>query len=224
MTKETGLPNCCYGDDYDSVFTGDEATTLARKYQRRGLGRSEAELLSLVKETNVPTPTMIEVGGGVGELQVSLLESRVVERATNVELSSSWEDAAMSLAAASGQRDRVTRIVGDFVDHAPELPAADLLVMHRVVCCYPDWQALVGAAAAKTRRLLAMTFPDDNWLARAFIGINNVIHRMKRVDFRAFVHPPDAMIELAKGAGFLVVADRRHLIWRTLLFERIRPG
>ena len=37
---------------------------------------------------------------------------------------------------------------------------------NRVVCCYPDYDALVGAAAERTERTLVLTFPRDAWWTR----------------------------------------------------------
>ena len=34
--------------------------------------------------------------------------------------------------------------------------------MHRVVCCYPDGEALVAAAAWRAGRLLIFSFPRSN--------------------------------------------------------------
>jgi hypothetical protein len=41
---------------------------------------------------------------------------------------------------------------------AGTLPDADVVTLDRVVCCYPDPEALLGAAA-KTRQVLAFTYP-----------------------------------------------------------------
>ena len=36
---------------------------------------------------------------------------------------------------------------------------ADVVVLHRVVCCYPDYQRLLGAAASHAGRLLVFSHP-----------------------------------------------------------------
>ena len=60
------------------------------------------------------------------------------------------------------------RRLGDVVSD-PELAGpADAVVMHRVVCCYPDYEALVGAASERAQRYLVMSFPRPRPLIRAW--------------------------------------------------------
>ena len=51
---------------------------------------------------------MLEIGGGVGEMQIELL-SRGARKATNLEISRSYETQAAVLLDRSGMTDRVTR-------------------------------------------------------------------------------------------------------------------
>ena len=44
---------------------------------------------------------------------------------------------------------------------------ADVVVLHRVVCCYPDYERLLGAAADHSRRLLVFSHPPRNVASRA---------------------------------------------------------
>ena len=48
-------------------------------------------------------------------------------------------------------------VLGDFV------ALADKVTLDRVVCCYPDDKALLEAAAARARRLVAFTYPRNRW-------------------------------------------------------------
>ena len=216
------MPSCCYGDDYGSVFTAEEASALAGRYRRNGLAGSARDLVSMLGERALAATSLLEVGGGVGEIQLSLLESGIVQRVTNVELSPNWESAAQRLLEERGVTGQVLRLVANFVDQAAVLPAADLVVLHKVVCCYPDWQSMLGAGIGKTKQMLALTFPDDHWWSRVFISIGNVFFRLRGIRFRGYVHPPGAMLALARAAGLAVVADRRRLVWRTVLLAR--PG
>jgi hypothetical protein len=51
-------------------------------------------------------------------------------------VSENWERAAQALLDERGLSDRVSRVVGDFIDEAEGLPMADVGILHRVVCCY----------------------------------------------------------------------------------------
>jgi hypothetical protein len=48
-----------------------------------------------------------------------------------------------------------------------------VVTLDRVVCCYPDPEALLGAAAAKTRQVLAFTYPRDRWYVRTMFAFGN---------------------------------------------------
>jgi magnesium-protoporphyrin O-methyltransferase len=75
---------------------------------------------------------VLEVGGGVGALQLELLR-RGVERATNVELSPAYEQEAEALAREAGVEDRVDRRLLDFAREGADVDPADIVLMHRVV-------------------------------------------------------------------------------------------
>ena len=49
----------------------------------------------------------------------------------------------------------------DFAEAALEVAAADIVILNRVVCCYPDMPKLVGAAADHTREVLVLSFPKE---------------------------------------------------------------
>ena len=110
------------------------------------------------------------------------------------------------------------RIRGDFVEVADELVAADAVILHRVVCCYPDWKRLLDAAAAKADRYLAVTFPRP--FTKPLLVFENLFHWVRRRQFRAFVHSPDAMIGLLASAGLDQVARHRTWFWQTVLLAR----
>src|SRR5204863_4096528 len=97
--------------------------------------------------------SVLEVGGGVGAIQLELLKAGAAQT-TNVELSPEYEPYAAELL---GEDARVQRRVRDFVRDAAELEPADDVVLHRVVSCYPDPEALVGAAADHARRRLVLS-------------------------------------------------------------------
>src|SRR5436305_8094459 len=152
------MAGCC-STDYRRFFNRKFAAGDLRRYRRSGLSATERDLVELCGD--VRGEAVLEAGGGIGALQLELLDAGA-ERVTNVELSSGYEDTAAELFA---DRD-AARVVGDFVTE--EIEAHDVVVMHRVVCCYPDAEALVAAAAARATRLLALTLPQERrWIGWA---------------------------------------------------------
>ena len=47
----------------------------------------------------------------------------------------------------SGLDDRVDRRLVNIANEPEAIEPADVVVLHRVVCCYPDYEGLLGAAA-----------------------------------------------------------------------------
>jgi len=201
------MAECCGPDGYESVFNGRFARRRARRYRRRGLTPSATRLVDFAAD-GLEGGSVLEIGGGVGEVQIELLR-RGAGRVTNLEISTSYEDEAARLLERYGLTGRVTRRMLDIAQAPDEVEDADVVVLHRVVCCYPDHRRLLSAAASHARRRLVFTHPADNLVTRIEFGAENLYRRLARSDFRAFVHPPEAMIEAAESAG-LTTTYRHH--------------
>jgi magnesium-protoporphyrin O-methyltransferase len=168
--------------------------------------------------------TVLDVGGGVGNLSLELLE-RGASRATVVEISDGYEEAASELLAEHRLGDRVERRIGDFVAEAGLVDLHDVVLLHRVVCCYPDGEALVATAASHSRRTLALTYPRERALARVTFRVFNLWLRATRCGFRTHVHPFAAMSVAAVRAGLeLTSREPQGLIWENAVFERSPSG
>ena len=87
--------------------------------------------------------------------------------ATNLEISTNYEAEAAQLLERTGMAARVERRFLDIAQVPDEVERADVVVLHRVVCCYPDYERLLGAAASKTGRLLVFSHPPGNLVTRA---------------------------------------------------------
>jgi magnesium-protoporphyrin O-methyltransferase len=206
------VTSCCKPTEYRRFFNSTFARRDLERYRRKGLSETERDLVTLCHE--VDGADVLEVGGGIGALQLELLRAGAT-RATNVELSGAYEDAARELLAG---RD-VDRLVGDFV--GLDVPAHDVVLLHRVVCCYPDVDALVGSAADHTRRRLAVTLPQQRrWIGWGMRAVNGWL-RLSRCGFRVYQHPFDR-VEAAAGRHGLVLERRlrRGLLWESASFAR----
>ena len=214
------MPSCCYDDEYGEMFTSREAARTASRFRRKGLRGTAAEL---VRQTRAVVPagsSLIEVGGGAGQIQVELLETGVIAKSLNIDLSDSWEEAGRALIKEHGLEERVERRIGDFVDEVENLPRADLVILHKVICCYPDWRSMLTAAAGRAKEVVGVTLPAYRWSNRLMVGLTNLTLRLRGMQFRAFVHPTQPMIELMKLAGFRIAYDQIHPVWRTVVFQR----
>jgi methyltransferase family protein len=210
------MAGCCTPSSYRKVFGAKTARRDVRKYRRRGLDRAARRIADFLVGRGVAGDSVLEVGGGVGAIQLELLKAGAA-RTTNVELSPEYEPLAAELLAGD---TRVERRVGDFVRAAAELDPADDVVLHRVVCCYPDPEALVGAAADRARRRLVLSFPPDTPVFRAGSAVVNAFLKLTRSEFRTFVHPATAILAPARARGLEPALDTRTRMWRIVGFER----
>jgi 2-polyprenyl-3-methyl-5-hydroxy-6-metoxy-1,4-benzoquinol methylase len=195
------VASCCDPHGYDDMFGEGFARRMAKRYRRRGLDGTATRLVDFLAADGLEGATVLEVGGGVGEIGVELLR-RGADRVTNVELSSSYDDEARRLAEQAGFADRVQRQILDIAtDTEQQVEPADLVVLHRVVCCYPDYERLLGAAAERCRRRLAFSHPPRNLVTRAMLVAQNGIYAVRGREFREFVHPPASMMDVLAGRG-----------------------
>jgi magnesium-protoporphyrin O-methyltransferase len=213
------MADCCNPRGYQTVFSDRFARRVARTYRKRGLDRTQRRLVSFLADRGITDASVLEIGGGVGEIQIELL-SRGARKATNLEISQNYEADAAALLERFGVADRVTQQFVDIATSPEEIESADVVVLHRVVCCYPDYERLLSAAASHAKRLLAFSHPPRNLFSRMIVSGENLLHRLRGGDFRAFVHPPEAMIATAEAQGMSVSYQHRGLSWNIVGFER----
>jgi magnesium-protoporphyrin O-methyltransferase len=212
------MSSCC-ARDYQRFFGGRLVRMDLRGYRKKGLPKTARSLAA-----DVGGDTVLDIGGGLGTLALELL-GRGASRATVIEISDGYDDAAAKLAAEHELGDRIERRIGDFVEEADLVEPHDVVVLHRVVCCYPDAGALVTAAAAHTRCSLALTYPRRRPLTRFGFGLGNLWMRATRCGFRAYVHPFEAISAPAEREGLeLVRREPQGLIWENAVFERLPAG
>jgi magnesium-protoporphyrin O-methyltransferase len=130
-------------------------------------------MVEFLRELGIEGATVLEVGGGVGEVEIELLKAGAA-RAQNLELSPAYEEQARTLAGRAGVQGRIDWRIYDLAQDPGAVESADLVVLHRVVCCYPDYERLLGAAADHARRALVFSYPPQNALSRAFYGVFNL--------------------------------------------------
>jgi 16S rRNA G966 N2-methylase RsmD len=214
---------CCTGcgryPAAEQQFGAAAARRDLERYRRKGPDASSRLLLDGIAEVVRPGDSLLDVGGGVGVLGFELL-ARGVGRATLVDASSAYLDSAQLEASRREVTERMEVIHGDVVHLDGAISSADIVTMHRVICCYPDFGALLDKATQLTRRLLAFSYPRDAWYVRAFMGFENARRRLFGNAFRTFVHPPQTMEAYVATAGFHRIDRRQTPVWRVDVYRR----
>jgi SAM-dependent methyltransferase len=210
------MAGCCAPRGYDVMFDERQARRDLERWREKGLRADARDAVDFLVAEDVSS--VLEIGGGIGAAQIELLR-RGAAQTVNVELSHGYEAVARELADAEARSNQVERIVGDAV--SSELPDADAVLLNRVVCCYPDHDALLAAAAAHARRLLVFTFPRSGIVGTTFVAGGNLLLRLGRREFRAYAHPRRALLAAVESRGLRLVHERRALVWQTVGFARV---
>jgi 2-polyprenyl-3-methyl-5-hydroxy-6-metoxy-1,4-benzoquinol methylase len=214
------VSDCCTPKGYRQIFSEKNARGEVRRYRRKGLDGPSRRIADLLKKRGVKGRTLLEVGGGIGAIEIELLKAGIA-RVVNVELTPTYEGAAGELLRETGLADRVERKVMDFAEAGTEVEAADFVVMNRVICCYPDMPKLAGAAAERARGMLVMSFPNSRLWTRFGLTFVNFGFRVIRMQFRVFMHPPDEILSAVEKHGFRTKLNERGLLWQVTALERI---
>jgi len=213
------MSDCCSPKGYRSIFSEKRAAGEARRYRRRGLDRTSRRIAELLKQQGIEGRTLLEVGGGIGAIQIELLRAGIT-RAVNIELTPTYEHAAQALLREAGLGDRVERRVMDFAEATGEVEAADIVIMNRVICCYPDMPKLAGAAADHTREVLVVSFPKQRWWTRAVVSVGDLALRVARQQFQIFLHSPDKIIAMVERHGLKRVSNQTSFFWQVASLRR----
>jgi tRNA1(Val) A37 N6-methylase TrmN6 len=212
------MADCC-ASTLDAKFDARSAEQQLEQFRRNGPPKETQLLLSALRDAGIDGASMLDIGGGIGAVQEGAFRDGAA-RAMSVEASSAYADAARALAAERGYLDRVEYRVGDFVAVADSIPAADVVTLDKVICCYPDMTALVSGSAERARRLYAAVYPRDGLLVRSVNGLQNAFRGLGRSGFRTYIHRSSAIEHVLARQGFRLRSTAMTLVWRIAVFER----
>jgi 16S rRNA G966 N2-methylase RsmD len=213
------MAGCCNPRGCDDFFTLRMARRAAKRYRTKGIDKTARRMLAFLEQQGIRDATVLEVGGGVGELQIELLK-RGAARTVNLELSPAYDEEAARLLREVGLEGRAVRRLHDIAADPKAIEPADAVVLHRVVCCYPDYERLLGAAAEHAQRLLVFSYPPRNRVSRLLIATVNLFFRLRRTEFRTFAHPPARMLAVLEERGLRRAYAHHPLSWQIAGFER----
>jgi magnesium-protoporphyrin O-methyltransferase len=213
------VSDCCSPQGYRWIFSERSARSEANRYRRRGLDATSRRIFDYLKEQGVEGRTVLEVGGGIGAIQIELLKAGA-SRATSIELTPTYEAAAAALLREAGLEDRVERRVMDFADANGTVEGADIVILNRVICCYPDMPKLAGAAADHARETLVLSFPRQTWWIHAGLTVGNLGLRIMRREFQVFLHPPRNIIATSEQHGLRAVHNQPGVVWTVAALRR----
>jgi Methyltransferase domain len=213
------MPSECCRVDYDEQFNAEEARRDLLEYRASGPDPSTRRLVHALIAQGVEGATLLDIGGGVGAVQLELLAAGAAS-SVDVDASADYLEVAEAEAEERGWRDRTRYLHGDFTGMAAEIQAADIVTLDRVICCYPDARALIGHSASKARRLYGLVHPVDRWWTRLLAALGNLGSRLFRNPYRLYIHRQELIDMLVRAEGLEPVSVRTAWYWRTAVYRR----
>ena len=192
---------------------------MVRRYRRHGLEAVQRRLLEGLTAAGVAGDSVLEIGCGTGELQRHVLAAGAGS-AVGIDVAGGMIAKAQAAAAQAGLDERTTYLVGDAVERAADLPPAALVVLDKVLCCYPEIDALLEVSLERTQRLYAVVVPRSHWLVAAVWRLAIAVFKLLRSSFHPFYHDWHRTAEAIAGAGFRRIFAARTLAWEAWIFHR----
>ncbi|HEC11826.1 MAG TPA: methyltransferase domain-containing protein [Acidiferrobacteraceae bacterium] len=210
---------CCPHSRSASRFFSFFAGRYRKRFEKKGFEPSQKQLMKGLEQAGYQGSKVLEIGSGVGHLHQTLLEQGA-RSAVGVDLAPKMIDEARHWAQDRSLADRTQYILGDFMEISDSLSDADVTVLDKVVCCYPDADGLVHGTLSKTNRVYALTYPRDRWYVRAIMGVMAGAMKIVRSDFRPYVHDPRMVEKWITGAGFSKQYQDHNLVWLSQVYVK----
>ena len=207
---------CC---GIETQFNRKLAAQELRKYRKGGPRKTTQMMVDALEAEGVTGQRVLDIGGGIGAVQHALLKAGV-EHVTGVDASTAYLEAAAEEVERQGYTDRVAHRYGDFVEQAATVKPVDVVTLDRVICCYPDMQALVGLSAERAGRLYGVVYPRRTWWTRVGFKLINMIQRLRKSSFHVFLHAPEAVDALIRSQGLTQRFYGTTFLWQVVVYGR----
>jgi magnesium-protoporphyrin O-methyltransferase len=210
-------PQCC---GIPKIFNDKKARKSLKSYLKKGPAKESRKLIESLKERDVQGLTLLDVGGGIGAVQLELIANGVTS-ATDVDASPAYMSIAKEESARRGLQDKISYIEGDFTTEGAQVAPADIVTLDKVICCYNRMEEIVTLSVSKATKYYGLVYPKENALSRVAKGLGNFILWVSGSKFRSYVHPVKDITRLIEAGGFQRVHFDTTFIWRIELYEKV---
>ena len=213
------MSSCCAHNRDAGRFFGWFARRCSSRFTRKGLEPSQKQLMDGLMSSGFRDASVLDIGCGTGYLHQRLLQAGAAS-AVGVDLSAKMLTEARSQARERGLVERTDYREGDFVELADGLRPADIVILDKVICCYPDAETLVQRSAGMARRVYAFTVPRDRRSVRLAMFAGRVFLALIRCRFRSYIHDLTAIDRGLRALGFSRAFEESTFAWRTRVYSR----
>ncbi|MBA3687726.1 MAG: methyltransferase domain-containing protein [Chloroflexi bacterium] len=210
----------CSDEELEQIgYDGHGAAGDLERWRCCGVPPATQELINVLRAEGVGSATLLDVGAGVGIVHLSLLEAGAA-KAVDVDASRDYLAAARGEAERRGLADRVDYRYGDVVELAAELPAADIVTLDAVICCYPHHAALLRAAVRPGPRLVGLIYPHDAWWSRVRMHLSNLIWALRRRPDHWYIARRAQIDRVMGEAGYGAAHRGGTRSWKVVVYRR----
>lgn len=219
----TVIVNCCSPQARRAEATNRFFSRFAKRYsrtaRRNGLDRIQRDLVEGIAPSLTGGARILEIGCGVGALHQALLGKGAVS-AVGVDISEGMLGEARRFASDAGLAERTEYLLGDFTDLSSSLQSADVTILDKVVCCYPEVDRLVDLSTKLTKSVYALSFPRDRFGMRLAFRLHRFVGRLLRWEFYPCWHVWSSVRARIEQAGFSEAFQRRSFLWEAVVYRR----
>ena len=208
---------CCHAQSAGRFFSFF-ARRSRKRYKRKGFEASQKQLMAGLEQVGYRDASVLDIGCGVGHLHQTLLEQGA-HSAIGIDLAPKMLAETGDWAKQRGLSERVRYVEGDFMT-ADDIGDADVTLLDKVVCCYPDAQGLVEKSLAKTKHIYGLTYPRDRWFIRLGVEVMAWLLWLMRSEFRSYVHDPVQIERWIRDKGFQKRFEAQTAMWLTQVYEK----
>jgi len=211
---------CSHCQAAEDVFGIKYAYKDLKEYRKKGARKSTQSMLTTLKNVGVANQTLLDIGGGIGAISHELIAAGL-SSAVDVDASQAYIQVAQEEAQHRGYADKMSFQHGDFVQLAPTIDTADIVTLDRVICCYPDVEALVNLSSARAKHLYGVVYPRDNILSRNISHIFNFIgFRLQGNPFRIYIHDSTVIDGIIRNNGLQRIQHKNVGMWQMMVYQR----
>ena len=189
--------HCCGADQ---LFDQKTAKKQYKSYLKKGPSKVTKRLIEQLKKVGAEN-ALIDVGGGIGAIQWWFLENGG-QRTYGMDASTAYTAVAKEHAEKKSWTDQAEFFIGDFTDLKENVSRVDHVTMDKLICCYPDYRAILEGAAEKANKSIHISYPMDGIIADIFRGMGVIFMKLKGSSFRPYVHKVKDLRQKLNELGF----------------------
>ncbi len=211
--------SCCQCQAIEDFHNQKVVQQELSRYRKKGPDEPTRNLIEAIQKEGIQGLTLLDIGGGVGGIQHALLQAGA-DHAVDVEASYAFIQAAQEEAGRQNLAERISHLYGNFVDLAEDISPADIVTLDKVICCYPDMEALVELSSERARKIYGLVYPYDTWYNRVFEALENFFFKITRNPFRIFIHSHQAVEAILTRKGFKPRFFQHGFLWQVAVYTR----